>query len=119
MIGVWNLVIGDFVGVLYYSEVLSQDEAGAVDDAVHKICDMEPMAGKWQNFNWHVQEVDGHNLRQIIAAIREAQEVKGQPCIIIAHTIKGKGVSFMENNNHFHGVAPTREEAEKALQELV
>lgn len=89
-----------------------------LDDAVHKICDMEPMVGKWQNFNWHVQEIDGHNLQQIAASIREAQEVKGRPCIIVAHTVKGKGVSFMENNNHFHGVAPTKEEAEKALQEL-
>lgn len=90
-----------------------------LDDAVHKICDMEPMVGKWQNFNWHVQEIDGHNFNQIIAAVREAQEVKGRPCILIAHTIKGKGVSFMENNNHFHGVAPTKEEAALALQELV
>ena len=89
-----------------------------LDDAVHKICDMEPMAAKWQSFNWHVQEIDGHNLRQIIAAIREAQEVEGKPCMIVAHTIKGRGVSFMENNNHFHGVAPTKEEAERALQEL-
>ena len=89
-----------------------------LDDAVHKICDMEPMVGKWQNFNWHVQEIDGHNLAQIIAAVREAREVKGRPCIIVAHTIKGKGVSFMENNNHFHGVAPTKEEAQKALAEL-
>lgn len=89
-----------------------------LDDAVHKICDMEPMVGKWQNFNWHVQEIDGHNIPQIAAAIREAQEVKGRPCIIVAHTIKGKGVSFMENDNHFHGVAPTKEEAERALAEL-
>ena len=90
-----------------------------LDDAVHKISGMEPMVGKWQNFNWHVQEIDGHNIPQIVAAVREAQEVKEKPCIIIAHTIKGKGVSFMENNNHFHGVAPTKEEAERALKELV
>ncbi len=90
-----------------------------LDDAVHKICNMEPMVAKWQDFNWHVQEIDGHNLKQIIAAVREAQEVKAKPCMIVAHTIKGKGVSFMENNNHFHGVAPTKEEAERALQELV
>ena len=90
-----------------------------LDDSVAKICDMEPMVGKWQNFNWHVQEIDGHNLKQIVAAVREAQEVKGRPCMIVAHTIKGKGVSFMENNNHFHGIAPTREEAERALKELV
>lgn len=89
-----------------------------LDDSVHKICDMEPMVAKWQNFNWHVQEIDGHNIPQIVAAIREAQEVKNKPCMIIAHTIKGKGVSFMENNNEFHGVAPTAEQAERALQEL-
>lgn len=89
-----------------------------LDDSVAKICDMEPMVGKWQNFNWHVQEIDGHNPRQIVAAVREAQEVRGRPCMIVAHTVKGKGVSFMENNNHFHGVAPTKEEAEKALVEL-
>ena len=90
-----------------------------LDDAVHKICDMEPMVQKWQSFNWHVQEIDGHNFPQIVAAIREAQEVKDKPCIIVAHTIKGKGVSFMENNNHYHGVAPTKDEAERALKELV
>lgn len=89
-----------------------------LDDSVQKICDMEPMAGKWQNFNWHVQEIDGHNMKQIVAAVKEAQEVRGRPSIIVAHTIKGKGVSFMENNNHFHGVAPTKQEAEKALAEL-
>ncbi len=89
-----------------------------LDDAVKKICDMEPMDEKWRSFNWHVQEIDGHNFKQIVSAVEEAQEVKDKPCILIAHTIKGKGVSFMENNNHFHGVAPTKEEAEKALQEL-
>lgn len=89
-----------------------------LDDAVHKICDMEPMLAKWQSFNWHVQEIDGHDFKEIARAIREAQEVKAKPSIIVAHTIKGKGVSFMENNNHFHGVAPTKEEAERALQEL-
>lgn len=89
-----------------------------LDDATHRICDMEPMVEKWQSFNWHVQEIDGHNFRQIAAAIREAQEVKDKPSIIIAHTIKGKGVSFMENNNHYHGVAPTKDEAGRALQEL-
>ncbi|MBI2167341.1 MAG: transketolase [Candidatus Omnitrophica bacterium] len=90
-----------------------------LDDSVKKICDMEPMAEKWRSFNWHVEEIDGHNLHQIAAALREAQEVQGKPCMIIAHTVKGKGVSFMENNNHFHGVAPTKEEAERALRELV
>ena len=90
-----------------------------LDDSVKKICDMEPMVEKWRSFNWHVEEIDGHNLKQIVAAVEEAREVREKPCMIIAHTIKGKGVSFMENNNHYHGVAPTKEEAERALRELV
>ncbi len=89
-----------------------------LDDATSVICNMEPMAEKWKAFKWHVQEIDGHDLGQILKAIEIAQKVKDQPAMIIAHTIKGKGVSFMENNNHFHGVAPTKEEAERALKEL-
>lgn len=89
-----------------------------LDDAVQKICDMEPMGEKWRSFNWYVQEIDGHNFQPIVSAIQKAQKVQGKPCMIVAHTIKGKGVSFMENNNYFHGVAPTKEEAEQALQEL-
>ncbi|MBI3317474.1 MAG: transketolase [Candidatus Omnitrophica bacterium] len=89
-----------------------------LDDATKTICNMEPVADKWRAFNWHVQEIDGHDLNQILKALETAKKVKGQPTIIIAHTIKGKGVSFMENNNHFHGVAPTPEEAQKALKEL-
>ena len=89
-----------------------------LDDSTKKICDMEPMADKWKAFRWDVREVDGHDFGQILKAIESAQKVKGRPAMIIAHTIKGKGVSFMENNNHFHGVAPTKEEAERALKEL-
>lgn len=89
-----------------------------LDDCTKNICDMEPMADKWKAFNWHVQEIDGHDLEQVISAAKKAQAVKNQPSIVICHTIKGKGISFMENNNHFHGVAPTAEEKEKALKEL-
>lgn len=89
-----------------------------LDDCTKNICDMEPVIEKWKSFNWHVQEIDGHNFEQILAAIQIAKEVKGQPAMIVAHTIKGKGVSFMENNNHFHGVAPTKEELDRALKEL-
>ena len=62
--------------------------------------------------------IDGHDLKQILAALEEAKAVKGKPTIIIARTTKGKGVSFMENNVDFHGKAPTPEEAERALKEL-
>jgi transketolase len=67
---------------------------------------------------WHVLEIDGHNLEEIIAALDAADTIKGQPTAIIAHTVKGKGVSFMENENKWHMTAPTREEAEAALREL-
>ncbi len=90
-----------------------------LDDATKKILDLEPMAEKWASFNWHVREIDGHNMEEILEAFRWAKhDVKDRPAVIIAHTIKGKGVSFMENNNEFHGVAPTREETAKALLEL-
>ncbi len=76
------------------------------------------MRDKWESFGWHVLEVDGHDLAQVIDALERTAEVKGKPTVIIARTIKGKGVSFMENNNDFHGRAPTAEEGERALAEL-
>jgi transketolase len=86
-----------------------------------KICDimsLEPVVAKWQAFGWHTIEIDGHNMKQILAAYEEAKTVKGKPSIIIAHTLKGKGVSFMEGVCDFHGRAPTKEESEQALKEL-
>lgn len=89
-----------------------------LDDATCVICNMEPMVDKWKAFNWHVIEIDGHDFDQILSAIEKAKKVTGKPVMIVAHTIKGKGITFMEGNNHFHGVAPTKEEVEKALKEL-
>ena len=89
-----------------------------IDGRVKDIMNIEPVIGKWQAFGWHVIEIDGHNIGEILSAYQEAKTVKGKPSIIIAHTIKGKGVSFMENVVDFHGRAPTKEEAEKALKEL-
>ena len=82
------------------------------------VMDTEPFPEKWRSFGWHTIEVDGHDLAQIITALGEAKKIKGKPTAIIAHTTKGKGVSFMENNPEFHGKAPTPEEAERALKEL-
>jgi transketolase len=79
---------------------------------------LEPFREKWSSFGWHTIEVDGHNFKQLLDAYDKARQVKGQPTAIIAHTIKGKGVSFMENNVHFHGVAPDAQELETALKEL-
>ena len=89
-----------------------------LDGWTYEVMEIEPLAEKWLSFGWHAVEIDGHDLKQILAALEEAKTVKGKPTIIIARTVKGKGVSFMENNVDFHGKAPTREEAERALKEL-
>jgi len=83
-----------------------------------EVMNLEPLGEKWRSFGWRVIEIDGHDFDQILAAFEQAELVKGQPTVIIAHTIKGKGVSFMENNPEFHGRAATPEETELALKEL-
>lgn len=80
---------------------------------------LEPLVAKWESFRWRVSEVDGHNTAQIIAALKAAQEVIDQPAIIIAHTIKGKGVSFVEVDFTFHGRALNHEQAIKAREEIL
>lgn len=89
-----------------------------LDGWVKDIMELEPLAEKWRSFGWHVIELDGHDLDAVQGAFDEAKATKGKPTVLIAHTIKGKGVSFMENNPKFHGAAPSAEEAEKALKEL-
>jgi transketolase len=89
-----------------------------IDGWNRDIMNLEPLAEKWKAFGWHTIEVNGHDLSQLITAFDEAKQVKGKPTVVIAHTIKGKGVSFMENNVDFHGKAPTPAEVEKALEEL-
>jgi transketolase len=80
--------------------------------------DIEPVVGKWRAFNWHVREIDGHDMEQICEALDEADVITGRPTLIVSHTVKGKGVSFMELNSEWHGKAPDGEEAERALAEL-
>ena len=79
---------------------------------------LEPAADKWRAFNWHVVEIDGHDHERILDALDEAERTKGRPTLILARTVKGKGVSFMELNMKWHGVAPTREEADRAVAEI-
>jgi transketolase len=79
---------------------------------------IEPVADKWQAFGWHVIEIDGHNMEQVVEALETAKTIKGKPTIIIAETIKGKGVSYMENVAEWHGKAPCKEEAERALEDI-
>jgi len=89
-----------------------------IDGWNRDVMNLDPFSKKWQAFGWHVIEVDGHNLVQLIEAFDQAKLIKGKPAVIIAHTIKGKGVSFMENNPDFHGKAPNAAEVELALKEL-
>ncbi|MEM4160600.1 MAG: transketolase [Thermoplasmata archaeon] len=89
-----------------------------IDGCTENIMCLEPLGEKWKAFGWHVIEINGHDYRQIAGAIEESWEVKGKPTMIIARTVKGKGVSFMENNVNFHGKPPNREEAERAMKEL-
>ena len=88
-----------------------------LDGATNDIVTLEPFADKWRAFNWEVREIDGHDLGEVMDALDWTLTVGGPSCII-AHTIKGKGVSFMEGENAYHGVAPTEEELAKALGEL-
>jgi transketolase len=89
-----------------------------IDGWNRDVMNLEPFNKKWQAFGWRVIEVDGHDFGQLIRAFDRARLVKGQPVVIIAHTVKGKGVSFMENNPDFHGKAPNAEQVEIALKEL-
>ncbi len=89
-----------------------------IDGPVSRVKGVEPVAEKWRAFGWLVKEIDGHEFRQIIEAFNWAENNKGKPSMIVAHTLKGKGVSFMEGKVKFHGVPPTEEEMEKALKEL-
>ncbi len=89
-----------------------------IDGRNEEIMNIEPVAEKWRAFGWNVLEIDGHDMRQILAALSPEQRVEGKPTFIIAHTVKGKGVSFMEWALEFHGKAPTKEQALQALREL-
>jgi transketolase len=88
------------------------------DDFVDAIMPVDPVADKWRAFNWNVLEIDGHAMQDIVSALETAKTIKGKPSIIIAHTIKGKGVSFMENVPVWHGKAPSQQEAQVALAEI-
>ena len=79
---------------------------------------IEPLSEKWKSFGWHVVECDGHNFEELMDALDEVEKIKGKPSVILAHTIKGKGVSFMEHDVKWHGIAPKKDELERALKEL-
>ncbi|MFA5771949.1 MAG: transketolase [Thermoplasmata archaeon] len=89
-----------------------------IDGATEQIMSLEPITDKWQAFGWNVLKINGHSMREILEALDEKSVVKGKPTIIVAKTVKGKCISFMEGSLDFHGKAPTKEQAEKALAEL-
>ncbi|HWQ70711.1 MAG TPA: transketolase [Desulfitobacteriaceae bacterium] len=89
-----------------------------IDGRTDDVMSSAPLAAKWRAFGWHVIEVDGHDIDELITAFEEAKKVKGKPTMLIARTIKGKGVSFMENQAGWHGTAPNPEQCEYAQKEL-
>lgn len=89
-----------------------------LDGKVADIMPMDPMAEKWRAFGWHVLEIDGHNTRQVLEALDALPKIHSIPTVIVAHTIKGKGVSYMENQSAWHGRAPTKEQYDQAMAEL-
>jgi transketolase len=103
--------VDNIVAIVDYNKI-------QLDGFVKDIMDLEPLTDKWRAFGWHVIDIDGHSIPALQQAFAEAGITKGKPTVIVAHTVKGKGVSFMENNPKYHGVAPTQEELVKALQEL-
>lgn len=103
--------VDNIVAIVDYNKI-------QLDGFVKDIMDLEPLADKWRAFGWHTLEIDGHDIPALQNAFAEAARTKGKPTAVVAHTVKGKGVSFMENNPKFHGVAPSDKELEQALQEI-
>jgi transketolase len=89
-----------------------------IDGFTESVMPLEPLKDKYEAFNWHVLEVDGHNIARFVDAVNEAKVIYEKPTVIIAHTIPGKGVDFMENDYLWHGKPPTKEQAKVALHEL-
>ncbi|MDI6740232.1 MAG: transketolase [Candidatus Edwardsbacteria bacterium] len=89
-----------------------------IDGEVEKVMGLAPLAVKWRAFRWNALQVDGHSVDALISGFNRATNTKGKPTVLLAKTVKGKGVSFMENRAEWHGKAPNREEYEKAMEEL-
>jgi transketolase len=106
-----NFKLDNLTAILDYNHLQN-------DYSVEDIMPIHPVVDKWQAFGWHVIEIDGHNMTQVVQALEEAKSHKGAPTMIVANTVKGKGVSYMENVCEWHGKAPCQEEAEQALEEL-
>ncbi len=89
-----------------------------IDGPCSDVMGIEPIVQKWEAFGWYVIDIDGHNMGAIVDALDEAESVTGRPTMVVARTVKGKGVSFFEGKVEYHGIAPTQEELKSALKEL-
>lgn len=89
-----------------------------IDGSTEDVMPLEDLKAKWESFGWHVQETDGNNIESVIDAYAMARSITNRPSVIIAHTIPGKGVDFMENDYHWHGIPPNHKQAKQALHEL-
>lgn len=98
--------------------VFIDNNNGQIDGHVTEVMDLAPLADKWRSFNWAVHEIDGHNFSEILGALTAARKETDRPTLVVAKTVKGKGVSFMENNIGWHGVTPTAEQTRKAVEEI-
>jgi len=98
--------------------ILVDNNGLQIDGPVAKVMGVEPIADKWRAFGWDVQDIDGHDMAQIVAALDKAETVKGKPTAIVCRTVKGKGSKVFEGKVEFHGTTPSKEELEIALKEL-
>lgn len=89
-----------------------------IDGSTENVMPLEPLADKYRAFNWHVIEIDGHNIREIVDACERAKSTSEKPTVVICHTVPGRGVSFMEGKYEWHGIPPSAEQAKEALREL-
>jgi transketolase len=106
-----NFKLDNLTAILDYNHLQN-------DYSVDDLMPIHPVVDKWRAFGWHVLEIDGHDMTQVVAALEEAKSHQGTPTMIVANTVKGKGVSYMENVCEWHGKAPCQEEADQALEEL-
>ena len=106
-----NFKLDNLTAILDYNHLQN-------DYSVDDIMPIHPVVDKWRAFGWHVIDIDGHNMSQVVAALEEAKSHTGVPTMIVANTVKGKGVSYMENVCEWHGKAPCQQEADQALEEL-